>query len=262
MKSNNSFRLDGKIAVVTGGAGLIGRELVKGLAHFGAVVIIADIDRTRGKMLEREFKDLRLKVVFKFLDIRNGKTVSNLVRFINNNYGRLDIWVNSAYPKMKNWGTSFKLENERTFRENIDMHLNGYFICCQKVAEYMKKQKNGSIINFGSIYGIVGPVFSIYKGTNLTVRAAYSAIKGGILSFSRYLASYYGKYNVRINCISPGGIYNKQHMTFVRRYCQRTPLGRMADSQDIVGGVIYLASDTAKYVTGHNLVIDGGWSII
>jgi NAD(P)-dependent dehydrogenase (short-subunit alcohol dehydrogenase family) len=126
----------------------------------------------------------------------------------------------------------------------------------------MKKQKSGSIINLSSIYGFLGPDFYIYKDTAMTMPAAYSVIKGGIINFTRYLASYYGKYKIRINCISPGGVYCKQPRVFVKRYIQNTPLGRMAYKEDIVGAVIYLASDSARYVTGHNLVVDGGLSII
>ena len=126
----------------------------------------------------------------------------------------------------------------------------------------MKTKRSGSIINLASIYGIVAPDFSIYKNTKMTMPAAYSAIKGGIISFTKYLASYYGKFNIRVNCISPGGLHDKQPQTFVKKYIKKTPLRRMARSGDIVGGIIYLASDASKYVTGHNLVIDGGFSII
>jgi NAD(P)-dependent dehydrogenase (short-subunit alcohol dehydrogenase family) len=126
----------------------------------------------------------------------------------------------------------------------------------------MKKNRSGSIINFSSKYGFVAPDFSLYKNTKMTMPAAYSAIKGGIVNFSRYLASYYGEYNIRVNCVSPGGVYDNQPEAFVKKYIQKTPLKRMASKEDVVGGVIYLASEAAKYVTGHNLIIDGGWNII
>ena len=164
-----------------------------------------------------------------------------------------------AKEKVRN---AFEKVSLNSWRKNVDMHLNGYFICCKNAAEYMKKRKSGSIINFGSIYGILGPQFSVYKGTKMTVAAPYSAIKGGIINFTRYLASYYGKYNIRVNCVSPGGVYDKQNKLFIKQYKDRTPLGRMADKEDIIGGALYMASDASKYVTGHNLIIDGGWSII
>lgn len=146
--------------------------------------------------------------------------------------------------------------------KNIEMHLGGYFICCRKIAEYMKRQKRGSIINFGSTYGMVGPDFNIYKDTKMTMPAAYSLIKGGIINFTKYLASYYGKYSIRVNSISPGGVYDRQPPIFVKKYAAKTLLKRMANKEDMVGAVIYLASDASRYVTGHNLVVDGGWSII
>lgn len=262
MKYDKLFNLEGKIAVVTGGAGLIGRELVKGLAEAGATTIIAEIDKNNGRKAAAQFQKHRLNVIFKYLDITKEKCVSDLIDFIDRKYGRLDAWVNNAYPKTTDWGALFEDILVRSWKKNVDMHLNGYFICCQKVAEYMKKRRYGSIINFGSTYGIVGPDFSIYKGTKMTMPAPYSVIKGGIINFTRYLASYYGKYNIRVNCVSPGGVYDKQPEVFIKQYVAKTPLKRMAESTDITGGVLYLASDASKYVTGHNLVIDGGWSVV
>lgn len=261
MKYNNMFDLKGKIAVVTGGAGFIGEELVKGLAESNATTVIAEIDRNKGRSVESKFRQLGLDVIFKHIDIKKEKSVASFVKYVNKTYGRIDIWINAAYPKTSDWGTVFEDITFHSWKKNIDSHLNGYFICCQKVAEIMKKQRSGSIINFSSIYGIVGPEFSIYEGTKMTVPAPYSAIKGGIISFTKYLASYYGKYKVRVNCVSPGGVHDEQSNTFVKRYSAKTPLRRMASKEDIVGGAIYLASDAAKYVTGHNLIIDGGWTI-
>lgn len=262
MKYDKLFSLQSKVAVVTGGAGLIGKELVQGLAEPGAITVLAEIDENKGERVAKELKRSNLDVTFRHLDITEEKSISDLINFINKKYGRIDIWVNNAYPKTPDWGKKFEDISFVSWKKNIDMHLNGYFICCQKIAEYMKRQKSGSIISLASIYGIAGPDFSIYKNTKMTVPAAYSVIKGGIINFTRYLASYYGKYNVRVNCITPGGIYNKQPEVFVKRYNKKVPLGRMANKEDIVGAAIYLASDAASYVTGHNLVVDGGWSII
>lgn len=262
MKHNNLFNLKGKVAIVTGGAGLIGKEIVRALAEFGASVVVGEIDKTKGKNIAGEFRALKLDVIFKHLNITKESSVSGLIDFLNKKYGRIDIWVNNAYPRTQDWGVIFEEISTQSWRKNVDMHLNGYFVCCQKIAEFMKKQRSGSIINFGSTYGIVGPEFSIYKGTKMTVAAPYSAIKGGIINFTRYLASYYGKYNVRVNSLSPGGVFDKQSKAFIDRYIAKTPLKRMARKEDIVGGVIYLASDAARYVTGHNLVVDGGWSAI
>lgn len=262
MKYKNLFDLKGKIAVVTGGAGLVGMELVRGLAESGAITVLADIDKNKSQTIVRELIGQKLNVIFKILDITKKESVSDLIGFIDKEYGHIDVWINSAYPRTSDWGAKFEDILLLSWKKNIDMHLNGYFICCQKIAEYMKKQKSGSIVNFASTYGIVAPDFSIYGGTSMTMPGAYSAIKGGIITFTKYLASYYGKYNVRVNCISPGGIYDKQPGLFVKKYSKKTVLKRMADKEDIVGGVIYLASNASNYVTGHNLVIDGGWTAV
>jgi NAD(P)-dependent dehydrogenase (short-subunit alcohol dehydrogenase family) len=126
----------------------------------------------------------------------------------------------------------------------------------------MIKQNSGAIINMASIYGVVGPDFSIYEGTAMTLPAAYSAIKGGLINFTRYLASYLGKYQIRVNSVSPGGIFDNQSSDFVRKYENKVPLGRMGTPQDIAPSVVFLLSDDSKYITGQNLLIDGGWTAI
>jgi NAD(P)-dependent dehydrogenase (short-subunit alcohol dehydrogenase family) len=262
MRYDDLFHLDNRVAVVTGGAGLIGTELVRALAEAGAVAVLADTDVNKGARLAEDLSDEGLDAIFHYLDITRERSISSLVRFIDKTYGRLDIWVNSAYPRTGDWGARFEDVKPVSWQKNVEMHMNGYFKCCQQAAEYMKKQKSGSIVNFGSTYGVVGPDFGIYKGTKMTSPAAYSAIKGGVINFTRYLASYYGKYNIRVNALSPGGVYDNQPAPFVKKYIARTPLGRMAAAEDIAGAVIFLASDAARYVTGHNLMVDGGWTII
>ena len=126
----------------------------------------------------------------------------------------------------------------------------------------MKRQKKGSLINIASTYGINGPDFSIYEGTEMTMPAAYAVIKGGLVNFTKYLASYYAKHGVRVNALSPGGVFDNQPESFVKNYNKKTPLGRMARPEDMVGAIVYLASDASSYVTGHNLVVDGGWSAV
>jgi NAD(P)-dependent dehydrogenase (short-subunit alcohol dehydrogenase family) len=262
MTKKNRFDLTGKISVVTGGAGLIGKEVTRALAEAGASVIVAEIN---GKAARKAIDSIAypgFDITFKRLDIKDEKSVVSLIRFADAKYRKIDIWVNCAYPRTRDWGAKFEGVRLSSWRRNIDMHLNGYFICCQKAAEYMKQKGRGSIINFASTYGMAGPDFSIYEGTNMTMPAAYSAIKAGIINFTRYLASYYGRHNIRVNSVSPGGVYNNQPEPFVKRYSKKTLLRRMANPADIAGGVLYLASDAAAYVTGHNLVIDGGWSAV
>lgn len=249
------FSCNNKIAMVTGGAGLIGSEIVKGLYEFDATVYIADTD-------EQKANELRKGTGIKFirLDITSQDSIKEGVSTVIKNDKKIDILINCAYPRTKNWGLKFEHIPFDSWKENVNDHLGGYFLCCQIVAETMKQQGGGSIINFASTYGVVAPDFSIYDGTEMTMSAAYSAIKGGIITFTRYLATYYAKYNIRVNSISPGGIFDNQHPSFVGKYSKKAPIGRMARPDEIVGGVIYLASDASSYVTGHNLMIDGGWT--
>mgnify|MGYP000570870335 FL=1 len=144
--------------------------------------------------------------------------------------------------------------------KNVDLQLNSTFLCCQLVLEIMKKQKSGSIVNMASIYGVVGPDFSIYNGTTMTMPAAYSAIKGGVVNFTRYLACYFGPHSIRINSVSPGGVFNNQESVFVENYVKNVPLRRMALPNDISPAVAFLLSDNSSYLTGQNIIIDGGWT--
>lgn len=245
------MRLDKKTIVITGGSGLLGKAYVEHVKKEGGIAINADIAVTTN-----------LDSLTHELDISNEQSVRELVSNVTKKFGRIDGWVNNAYPHTKDWGTRFEDEPFSSWRSNIDMHLNGYVLCCKLAAESMKKNGGGSIINLASIYGIQGPDFTVYDGTQMGNPAGYSAIKGGIINFTKYLASYYGKHNVRVNCISPGGIFDDQNKIFVDNFSKKTPLKRMGEPSDIAPSVVFLLSDDAKYITGHNLVVDGGWSIV
>lgn len=250
------FSLKNKVAVVTGGAGLLGRPASIGLAQAGAKVYVADINKESGKKMEKENKNLK----WIELDITDINSIKKCISRIIQDDKKIDIWVNCAYPRTSDWSEKFEDIKYESWKKNVDMHMNGYFLCCQQIAKQMKKQKHGSIINFSSIYGVVGPNFSIYDGTNKTMPAAYSAIKGGIITFTKYLATYYAKHGIRVNAICPGGIYDNQPNVFVKKYGEKTPIGRMGKPEEVAGPVIFLASDAASYITGHVLVVDGGWT--
>lgn len=250
------FSCEKKVAVVTGGYGLIGKEIVKGLFEFGAKVYIGDIKKENTKEI---IMDDRVKYLH--LDITSEDSVKEVVSKVVQENGRIDILVNSAYPKSKDWGAIFEEVHYDSWKSNVNSHLGGYFLCCQKVAEQMKTQNGGVIINIASIYGVVAPDFSIYEGIEMTMPAVYSAIKAGVIALTKYIATYYGRYNIRTNTISPGGIFDNQTASFVDRYSKKTPLGRMGKPQEIVGAVIFLASDASSYVTGQNIMVDGGWTV-
>lgn len=249
------FCCDGKTAVVLGGSGLIGAQITRALIEFGADVCVVDVLRPRQA-------DLASQPRFSFYEaeITKEENLRAVLNKIITDKGKINIFVNSAYPRTKDWGTVFEKIPYASACENFEMQLGTCFLSCQIVAEHMKEGGGGSIINIGSTYGVVGPDFSVYAGTSMTMPAAYAAIKGGIINFTRYLATYYGKHQVRVNCISPGGIFDNQAPSFVEKYAQKTPLGRMGKPEEIATASVFLASDAASYVTGQNLLVDGGWT--
>jgi len=244
-------RLKDKVIMVTGGSGLIGKTIVRQAISDGALIINADIRADDNK--DSEFIEC---------DITNASSIREAVQFVIKEYGKIDGLVNNAYPRTTDWGLKFEDIPVESWKQNVDMHLNGYFMFCQQVLSQMSTQKSGSIVNIGSTYGVVGPDFTVYDGTNMTSPAAYNAIKGGVINFTRYLASYYGKDNIRVNCISPGGIFDHQPEPFVKNYEHKVPLKRMGKPVDIAAPVCFLLSDEASYITGHNLMVDGGWTCI
>lgn len=240
-----------KIIIVTGGNGLLGREIVTKLEAEGAFCINVDINHENSENLST------IKC-----DITDKNSVNNCIEMIIKKYGIIDGLVNNAYPRTKDWGNKFEEIVFESWQSNVDWQLNSYFYFTQSVAKYMVLQESGTIINMASVYGIVGPDFTVYDGTNMTMPAAYSAIKGAIINFSRYLASYLGPHNISVNTISPGGIFDNQNPIFVENYNKKVPMRRMGVPTDISPAVAFLLSDGARYITGQNLVIDGGWTSI
>lgn len=201
------MQLKDKVIIVTGGSGLIGRYILSDLRRYGAIVINAEIsvatDWEQGNV---------------HCDITSPDSVKELVTGVMERYKRVDGLVNNAYPRTRDWGVRFEDVPYDSWQKNVDMQMNSVFLLCQTVLKYMKVQGSGSIVNIGSIYGVVGNDFTIYEGYGGTSPAAYCAIKGGIINFSRYLASYFGKCGIRVNCVSPGGIKDQQHPSFIERY--------------------------------------------
>ena len=247
------FKLSGKIIIVTGGAGLIGNSIIERLKKDGGTIINAEIS------LDTNYEENIFNC-----DISSQKSIDELVEFVISKYGKIDGLVNNAYPRTSDWGCKFEDIPYESWKKNVDMQLNSIFYLSQAVLKYMKKAKFGSIVNIASIYGVVGNDFTLYEGYGGTSPAAYSAIKGGVINFSRYLASYYGKYNVRVNCVSPGGIIDSknQHPLFLEKYEEKSPLKRMGKPEEISPSVSFLLSEDASFITGHNLIVDGGWTAI
>lgn len=242
--------LKDKVIIVTGGSGLLGREIVSDLMLKGAVAINADIN---------EDTDLK-KNNFK-IDITSEKSIVDGIETISKYYGKIDGLVNNAYPRTEDWGTKFEDISYKSWQKNVDIQMNSTFLFIQKLMPELLKTK-GSIVNMASIYGVVGNDMTIYENTNIGTAAQYSAIKGGVINLTRYLASYYGKQGVRLNCVSPGGIFDNQDALFVSNYEKKVPLGRMGTPNDIAPVVSFLLSEEAKYITGQNIIVDGGWTCI
>jgi len=263
MKKNKnilSSSVAGKTVFITGGYGTIGKAIVSAFIENGAKVFVGDLlkNKPNGGIFARKYiKHIEL-------DISSEKSIRDAFGvFSSKGKTGLDVFINSAYPRTSDWGLKLEEIPFRSFNKNLTDHLGGYCFTSKIAAEIMKKNgRGGVIINFASIYGVVAPDFSIYEGVpgGMTMPAAYAAIKGGIITFTKYLATYYGKYNIRANCISPGGVFNNQHPVFVKNYSKKVPLGKMAAPRDIAGGVLFLASEAASYITGHNLIIDGGFT--
>lgn len=259
--SNYDFSdLKNKVVIVVGGFGFIGKELCKGFILSDSKVIIAS--KRKDQIFLNELNSLNNKKTdFFCFDISKENNIDRLIKYVLKKYKKIDVFINCSWPRTKDWGKNVENAAYESVKLNLINNLGGYYNCTQKIALQMKKQKSGSIINFSSIYGLVAPTFSVYEGTKITSPPAYPLIKGGINILTKYFASYFGKFNVRVNCISPGGVYRNEDPKFVKNYNRLTPLGRMAKPDDIVMPVLFLASEGSKYITGHNLLVDGGWTI-
>lgn len=256
---NKKFRLDNKTAVVCGALGLLGKEVCIAFAQAGAKVIALDIDGEKGIVFEKECKKNNVALTFKSFDITKLDEQEGMMRAIDNECGPIQVFVNTSYPRTGDWNKKMDEMSPAWWQKNVDMQLNASCFMTKVVAERMKSRNiKGSIINLSSIYGLVAPDFDIYTDTSLTCPPAYPAIKGGIISFSRYAASYYGSDGIRINCICPGGIENNWEKAFMEKYEKKTLLKRMGKPEEIAATALFLASDASLYITGIALAVDGG----
>ena len=258
------FDLKKKTVIITGGAGLLGGAFSRECARCNANVVITDIDKEKGNKLTEELKreTRNNNIIFQKCDITNTNDVQKLINATLNKFNKMDILVNNAYPRSENYGRKFEDVSFEDFCENVNMHLGGYFLITKEISKIMMKQNYGNIVNMASIYGFSAPRFEIYEGTDMTMPVEYAAIKGGIINLTKYLASYLGIYNIRVNAISPGGVFNNQPESFVEKYSEKVVLGkRMANTDDLIGVLLFLLSDASKYITGQNIVVDGGFTL-
>jgi len=267
---SNQFSLDGRLAIVTGGAGLLGSEFCRTIVDAGGSVIVADIDLHAAEALAAELSLERDCAKAVFVDVTSKSSVEELVEIAKSNYGQIDILVNSAAidPKFDtehaerhvNAFENFSLES---WNQAIDVNLTGAFLSSQAVGRDMVERGKGVMINICSTYGLVGPDQRIYQNEGSIKRykpVYYSVTKAGILGMTRYLAAYYANTEIRVNALTPGGVFHEHDEQFVAAYSYRTILGRMANIDEMNGALLFLASDASSYMTGANLVVDGGWT--
>jgi len=269
--------LHGRVAVVTGGPGLLGREFCRTLATAGADVVVADINASAVNTLTTTLIKDGYHALGVATDVTQPESVHAMVEETLNVFGRLDILVNSAAldPKfdpealagMEKLGVvsgAFEDYPLESWQAALDVNLTGMFLCCQAAVKPMLAQgKKGSIINICSTYGLVAPDQRIYQrnGQQKSYKPVYySVTKAGVLGLTRYLAAYYAGTELRVNCLTPGGIFNNHDEAFLKAYSARTVMGRMADKDEMNGALLFLASDASSYMTGSNLIVDGGWT--
>lgn len=269
MSGTSLFSLAGRTAIVTGACGLLGRHHCRVLADAGARVIAADLDGDACARFAEELGGLAIGVS---TDVTDPGSVTALSELVLSRTGRIDVLVNNAAINDHYADESSVLEASRfenlsleRWRKSLEVNVTGVFLCCRTIGAEMAAAGDGSIINIASSYGIVAPDQSLYRDEAGQQRfyksAAYPATKGAVLALTRFLAAYWGERGVRVNALSPGGVANGQDEFFVRQYAARTPLGRMARPADLAGALTFLASEAAAYVTGSNLVVDGGYTI-
>ena len=276
------FDLTDRVAVVTGGAGLLGAEFCRALVLAGARVVVADIDANAAKDLSHSLTELQAKehrsvnmevkpaVISSWVDVTDIESVQSTVDATLKQFGSLDILVNSAaldpkFDPQHSGGHSNAFEDYpiEAWDQALDVNLTGMFLCCQAAVRPMLAQGQGVIINVCSIYGMVGPDQKIYQRDGEAPQfkpVHYSVTKAGVLGLTKYLATYYSGKNIRVNALTPGGVYNQHDDEFVQAYAARTVVGRMAEKDEMNGALLFLASDASAYMTGANLVVDGGWT--
>jgi NAD(P)-dependent dehydrogenase (short-subunit alcohol dehydrogenase family) len=262
------FRLDGKVVVVTGGAGILGRGYCRALAQRGADVVVADIDQSVCDDLAIQLSEQTgAKVRGLGVDLSSEAAIVDWAKAILDVHGRVDVLMNNAAAKANGFFAPLENYSLQTWNEVMAVNVNALFLATRELGPGMAERGSGSIINVASIYGIVGPDQRIYEGSwyedlggTINTPMIYAATKGAVVSMTRYLATYWGPKGVRCNCLIPGGVASGQNEEFDRRYSARVPMGRMAKSEEMVGALIYLASDASSYVNGQNLIVDGGWT--
>lgn len=273
MKVLDSFRLDGKVVIITGGAGMLGREYSQAVAQAGGIPVVADINADSAhEVAEKVHAETHVQALGVHVDVADKVSVKAMVRLVLKKFGRIDGLVNNAAldPKFDKkhadkHTNSFEDFPLALWNKSLEVDLTGRFLCAQAVAPAMLSQGGGSIVNVASTYSLVGPDQRLYekddpKAPKSYKPVAYVVSNSAVLGLTRYLATYWAGKNIRVNTLTPHGVYNNHGDDFVKRFNYRTPLGRMAEKHEFNAAVVFLLSDASSYMTGSNLVMDGGWT--
>jgi NAD(P)-dependent dehydrogenase (short-subunit alcohol dehydrogenase family) len=265
MDSLGKFRLDGKVALVTGGAGILGRRFCEGLAHAGARVAVVDLVEADARAVAVGLPTASAGFA---CDVGDPLAVKACVAAVLEHFGTIDILHNNAATKtadVRAFFTPFEDYPLQTWRDVMTVNIDGMFLMAQAVGRHMVERGCGSVVQTASIYGLVGPDSRIYEGSDylggpINTPAVYAASKAAVIGLTRWLATHWGDKGIRVNCLVPGGVSSGQNSVFATRYSQRVPMGRMARDDEMVPALLYLASDASSYVTGQVLAVDGGWT--
>ena len=267
-KTRKLFDLKDRVVVLTGSAGLLGSQYTKILSDAGAILVLVDTDsKKNNELLKNNDIKFHKKSICLNVDITSKVQVTKLAKYVKKRFGRIDGLINNAFLNHAKNQSKYGVTEFETFpidiwQKALELNLTGVFLCCQEIGKIMAQQKNGVIVNISSIYGISGADQRIYGKSNLNSPVSYAASKGAIINLTRYLAAYWHRKNVRVNTLTLGGVQDDsyQNKEFIKKYSEKTMLGRMAKKEDYNGAILFLISDASSYMTGSNLIIDGGWT--
>ena len=249
-----------KVVLITGGAGRIGSSFSREVLKSGGKVIISDKDKSRGNALEEELSSS--EAVFLKSDTTDIRSIDSLISRAEKTFNQpIDCAVHCAYPTSSGWGSSFEKLNPENLKEDLYFQLGGAIIFSQRIIDYFLKNGGGNLVHISSIQGVTTPKFEQYEGTGMNSPIEYSAIKSGVIAVTKYLAKYYKNNNIRVNCISPGGILDGQPENFLKSYAENCNSKGMLNSDDLAGALTFLLSDSSKYLNGQNIIIDDGWTL-
>jgi NAD(P)-dependent dehydrogenase (short-subunit alcohol dehydrogenase family) len=265
LNKKNLFDLTGKIIVITGGAGLIAKEYAMILCNYGAEVVLVDHNEIKCTEVVLDLNNLGYNVIGHTCDVSIKNSWELVLEFVLSTKGKVDVLINNASYTNQSKSKAFDLSFENTPLEDwnsiMDVNLTGTFLGCQVFGKYFLECGRGNIINIASLYGVVSPNHKIYPGTGIFQPAAYSVSKHGVIGLTKFLATLWAEKGIKVNALTPGGVYNNHSGPFFEKYKELNPSGRMCESKELCGGIVYLVSDASSHVVGHNLIIDGGWSV-